>query len=146
MSCKCRCPKVVGRSVVPPRDDRLLALALVLDGHSRSEAAVLDGMDRQTLRDWVHRCNAAGIDGLKSGQPQDAGRLCHSNGRPSYGNWRSKGRIRRQTKWFAGGASTCMGWLRVGLARRPCAYDRQMAEPVRPDTPATAAVPSEESG
>jgi transposase len=48
---------------------RLLALALVLDGHSRSEAAALNGMDRQTLRDWVHRYNAAGIDGLKSRRP-----------------------------------------------------------------------------
>ena len=45
---------------------RLLALAMVLDGYSRSEAACHDGMDRQTLRDWVHRYNAAGVDGLKS--------------------------------------------------------------------------------
>ncbi len=45
---------------------RMLALALVLDGRSRSEAAVLNGMDRQTLRDWVHRYNEAGIEGLKS--------------------------------------------------------------------------------
>lgn len=45
---------------------RLLALALVLDGHSRTEAAALNGMDRQTLRDWVHRYNALGIEGLKS--------------------------------------------------------------------------------
>jgi transposase len=45
---------------------RLLALALVLDGRSRTEAAQRNGMDRQTLRDWVHRYNEAGIDGLKS--------------------------------------------------------------------------------
>jgi transposase len=45
---------------------RLLALALVLDGHSRTEAANLSGMDRQTLRDWVHRYNAEGVEGLKS--------------------------------------------------------------------------------
>jgi transposase len=45
---------------------RLLALALVLEGRSRREAAILNGMDRQTLSDWVHRYNAAGIDGLKS--------------------------------------------------------------------------------
>ena len=45
---------------------RLLALALVLEGRSRSEAAEQNGMDRQTLRDWVHRYNTAGIDGLKS--------------------------------------------------------------------------------
>jgi hypothetical protein len=29
----------------------MLALALVLEGRSRSEAAALNGMDRQTLRD-----------------------------------------------------------------------------------------------
>lgn len=45
---------------------RILALALVLEGRPRSEAAALNGMDRQTLRDWVHRYNDEGIDGLKS--------------------------------------------------------------------------------
>ncbi len=34
---------------------RALALAWVLEGKSRSEAARSGGMDRQTLRDWVHR-------------------------------------------------------------------------------------------
>jgi len=45
---------------------RMLALALVLDGRPRGEAASLTGMDRQTLCDWVHRYNAGGIEGLKS--------------------------------------------------------------------------------
>ena len=36
----------------------MLALALVLEGQRRDEAARLCGMDRQTPRDWVHRCNA----------------------------------------------------------------------------------------
>jgi len=43
---------------------RMLALALVLEGHSREEAARHAGMDRQTLRDWVHRYNAEGLAGL----------------------------------------------------------------------------------
>ena len=43
---------------------RLLALASILDGASRSDAAQNAGMDRQTLRDWVHRYNAEGVDGL----------------------------------------------------------------------------------
>jgi len=34
---------------------RLLALALILDGRKRADAARLAGMDRQALRDWVHR-------------------------------------------------------------------------------------------
>ena len=45
---------------------RLLALALVLEGRLRTAAAEQSGMQRQTLRDWVHRYNAAGIEGLKS--------------------------------------------------------------------------------
>jgi transposase len=45
---------------------RILALAMVLEGRPRTEAAILNGMDRQTLRDWVHRYNEAGIEGLKS--------------------------------------------------------------------------------
>jgi transposase len=34
---------------------RLLSLAAVLDGMNRADAARIGGMDRQTLRDWVHR-------------------------------------------------------------------------------------------
>ena len=45
---------------------RLLSLALVLEGHSRGDAARMNGMDRQTLRDWVHRYNADGVPGLTS--------------------------------------------------------------------------------
>jgi transposase len=43
---------------------RMLALALVMEGKSRSEAASSCGMDRQTLRDWVHRYNSLGLEGL----------------------------------------------------------------------------------
>ena len=41
---------------------RLLAIAAVLDGASRAEAAKVGGMDRQTLRDWVIRFNEQGPD------------------------------------------------------------------------------------
>ena len=43
---------------------RLLALAAVYDGQDREQAARVGGMDRQTLRDWVHRFNHKGPDGL----------------------------------------------------------------------------------
>lgn len=53
---------------------RLLALAAVYDGMSREAAATVGGMDRQTLRDWVHRFNAEGPEGLtdrpRSGMPR----------------------------------------------------------------------------
>src|SRR5215204_6532742 len=44
---------------------RLLSLAAVLDGRSRADAARIGGMDGQTLRDWVHRFNERGPEGLK---------------------------------------------------------------------------------
>jgi transposase len=45
---------------------RMLALALVLDGVDRKTAAETCGMDRQTLRDWVHHYNAEGLAGLRN--------------------------------------------------------------------------------
>jgi len=43
---------------------RLMALAGVVDGLSRTDAAAIGLMDRQTLRDWVHRFNEQGPEGL----------------------------------------------------------------------------------
>jgi transposase len=43
---------------------RLLAIAAVLDGASRADAAEIGGVDRQTLRDWVIRFNVQGPDGF----------------------------------------------------------------------------------
>jgi transposase len=60
---------------------RLIGLANALDGMDRGQAARLAGMDRQTLRDWVIRFNAEGVEGLrdrpKSGRRSwlDEGRL-----------------------------------------------------------------------
>ena len=45
---------------------RLLALAAVYDGMNRTVAAKVGGMDRQSLRDWVHRFNEQGPDGLSN--------------------------------------------------------------------------------
>src|SRR5215213_2510187 len=56
---------------------RMLAIALVLEGHPREVAAAACGMDRQTLRDWAHRYNAEGIAGLadRPGRPGPKPRL-----------------------------------------------------------------------
>ena len=52
------------RARTPAAARRMLAVALVLEDVSRREAARQCGMDRQTLRDWVHRFNAEGLEGL----------------------------------------------------------------------------------
>jgi transposase len=54
---------VASRSRDAAQVRRLLGLASILEGGSRTEAAEQNGMERQTLRDWVHRYNASGIDG-----------------------------------------------------------------------------------
>ena len=40
---------------------RLLALAVIYDGGTRSEAALVGGVGLQTVRDWVLRFNRAGL-------------------------------------------------------------------------------------
>lgn len=48
----------------PGQVRRLLAIALILDGGSRSNAAKIAGVTLQIVRDWVLRFNADGPDGL----------------------------------------------------------------------------------
>ncbi len=47
---------------------RLMALAVVYDGGSRSEGAKAGGVGLQTFRDWVLRFNADGPAGLVNGK------------------------------------------------------------------------------
>jgi hypothetical protein len=55
---------------------RLLALAEIYDGGSRTKAARIGGVGLQTLRDWVVRFNARGPDGLIKGKaPGNTGKL-----------------------------------------------------------------------
>ena len=51
---------------------RLLCLALIYEGGSRSEAAALGGVGLQIIRDWVLRFNAEGPDGLIDRKPPGA--------------------------------------------------------------------------
>ncbi len=47
---------------------RLLALAEIYDGGSRSDGARIGGVGLQIIRDWVLRFNASGPDGLIDGK------------------------------------------------------------------------------
>jgi transposase len=93
---------------------RILAIAMVLDGFSREKAARLCGMERQTLRDWVHRYNETGIDGLAD--------LARS-GRPASLSWVEQGKL---ASWAEAGA----GLARDGAVRfrRTDLRDRIAAE------------------
>src|SRR5258708_9882395 len=56
-----------------PQTRRLLALAAIYDGATRTEAAKIGGVRLQIIRDWVLRFNARGpdrlLDGKSTGQP-----------------------------------------------------------------------------
>jgi transposase len=55
---------VARRSKNAAQARRLLALAAVYDGATRTEAARIGGVTPQIVRDWVVKFNAAGPDGL----------------------------------------------------------------------------------
>ncbi len=73
---------------------RMLALAFVLEGASRSDAARLCGMDRQTLRDRVHRYNEEGLAGLSARR------------RRPWPRWSAAALTVPSMAWCAGGVST----------------------------------------
>ena len=93
---------------------RMLAIALVLEGVDRKSAAETCGMDRQTLRDWVHRYKRRGSPGSRTaGAKRDRGgstramwpNLCHG-WRPAPTRW--------WTGWCAGGGRTFAPGSRTG--------------------------------
>ncbi len=52
-----------------PQARRLLALAAIYEGATRTEAARIGGVTRQIVRDWVVRFNAHGPEGLVNRKP-----------------------------------------------------------------------------
>ena len=87
---------------------RALAIAMVLDGYPRATAAELSGMDRQTLRDWVHRFNAEGLEGLSD------------NVRPGRPALLSAGQQKEVAAWVEAGPDLATAgvvrWRRIDLA------------------------------
>ena len=82
---------------------RLLALAAIYDGGSRTEAARIGGVGLQTVRDWVLAFNAEGPPGLVNGKaPGNAPLSTISSDRRCTGSSRVV-RSRRFTAWSAGG-------------------------------------------
>ena len=87
---------------------RLLSMAAVLDGMNRTEAARIGGMDRQTLRDWVHRFNERGPDGLKD---------TWSKGNPPRLSPEQRAELARARRDRPG---SCRAWRRALAARSIC--------------------------
>src|SRR5258708_20232025 len=86
---------------------RILALALVLDGLDRKTAAETCGMDRQTLRDWVARYNAAGMAGLRNLKSPGPGSKLTARQQAELAALVEAGPNPRCTGWCVGGGLIC---------------------------------------
>jgi len=83
-----------------------MAIAMVLDGHSRLLAAQASAMDRQTLRDWVHRYNADGLAGLADRpRPGRQPRLAEAQRSEVASGWKTA-LTSRPMAWCAGAVLT----------------------------------------
>ena len=82
-----------------PQARRLLALAAIYDGGTRTEAAKIGGVGLQIIRDWVLHFNARGPDGLLNGKsPGQPSKLNDSptpDHRPHDREWPDSGGPRR---------------------------------------------------
>ena len=96
---------------------RLLSLAAVLDGMNRTEAARIGGMDRQTLRDWVHRFNERGPEGLKDDWVRDKPRRFNAAQRAELTSLVTTGPDRAVHGVCAGSASTSRNWTVLKTSR-----------------------------
>lgn len=82
---------------------RLLALAMIYDGGSRSEAAKRGGVGLQIVRDWVVRFNTEGPAGLLDARRRAAYGSCRRSRDRRSARWSSAGRSLRSTGRCAGG-------------------------------------------
>ena len=84
---------------------RLLSLAGVRDGMDLRGAARIGGMDRQTLRDWVHHFNASGRDGLLDDWTEGPKPRLSSAQMAEVARMSKRARSARKTASCAGGVS-----------------------------------------
>ena len=78
---------------------RLLALSVIYDGGSRSQAASMGGVGLQIVRDWVERFNRNGPDGLRTEKAKGRARLLNEKQRKALvarGRERSRSLSRRR--------------------------------------------------
>src|SRR5258708_7423311 len=94
-----------------PQARRLLALAAIYDGATRTEAAKIGGVGLQIIRDWVLRFNARGPDGLLDGK---------STGQPSKLNATQRHAMHRRDRATLDHAGDGLPLSVVELGRLSC--------------------------
>ena len=97
---------------------RILAIALVLEGVDRATSARSSGMDRQTLRDWVHRYNCGGIAELSDRRGKGAKPRLSPTQQAQFVAWVEAGKVFLKACCAAGSVLGCSG--RTERRRNPC--------------------------
>jgi transposase len=92
-----------GNRTIASQTRRLLALAEIYRGGSRSDAARIGGVGVQIVRDWVVRFNAKGPDGLLNGKAPGAPRILDDSQRQVLRQAVEDGPIPPSMASFAGG-------------------------------------------
>jgi transposase len=89
------------RSKDGPQARRLLALAAIYEGATRTEAAKIGGVGLQIIRDWVLRFNDRGPDALVNGKSHPS--KFNDLQRQAIAEMIERARSRRSMAWCAGG-------------------------------------------
>ena len=85
-----------------PQIRRLLSLAAIYDGATRTEAAKIGGVGLKIIRDWVLRFNARGADGLLDGKAPGRPSKLNAAQRQAVAGMIERGPSRRSTASYAG--------------------------------------------
>src|SRR3712207_1506244 len=86
----------------PDQTRRLLALAAIYDGASRTKAAQIGCVTLQIVRDWVLRFNARGPEGLLTGKAPGAAPRFNGQQREALQAIVDQARSRPSMAWCAG--------------------------------------------
>ena len=132
---------------------RMLAIALVLDGADRTSAARSCGMDRQTLRDWVHRYNSEGVSGLANRKALGASCLLTPEQEATFAQWVEDGPVPEAdgvVRWrrvdlrkkIAGAFGVEVHERTVGKFLAKLGYVRLSARPEHPRAPSSKSTPT----
>ena len=85
---------------------RMVAVALVPESPDRKSAAASCGMDRRALRDWLHRYNEGGLEGLARCR-RGVTHASTRRRRPRLPRASAQAPVRKRTVLSAGGVSVC---------------------------------------
>jgi len=107
------------RSKDGPQARRLLVLAAIYDGASRTEAAKIGGVTLQVVRDWVVRFNADGPEGIDRKAPGQQPRLNEAQRTALAAILESGRSLRFMGSWAGGSSISGNGFSRNSASSSP---------------------------